>query len=155
MNRMANTTNTGYLLQRLAFLIGKQSDQVLQEQLGIGYSQFKILMVLGWNPSVRQRHIAEKLGQTEAAVSRQIQLLKQAGLLTSKVNPENRREHITTPTAKGEKLCETALGLLNNYHAPMFEQLSERQIERLHEYLSLMHQHVSRKEQNSFNHLFE
>ena len=73
---MATSNNTGFVLQRLAFLLSKQSDQVLQEQLGIGFSQFKILMVLGWNPSVRQRHIAEKLEQTEAAVSRQLKLLK-------------------------------------------------------------------------------
>jgi DNA-binding MarR family transcriptional regulator len=152
---MATSNNTGFILQRLAFLLSKQSDQVLQEQLGIGFSQFKILMVLGWNPSVRQRHIAEKLGQTEAAVSRQIKLLKEAGLLTAKVNPENRREHITAPTAKGDKLCEKALVLLNNYHAPMFDELSERQRERLHEYLGTLLQYASRKESNSFSHLFE
>jgi DNA-binding MarR family transcriptional regulator len=152
---MASSNNTGYLLQRLAFLLSKQSDQVLQEQLGIGFSQFRILMVLGWNPSVRQKHIADKLGQTEAAVSRQIKLLKQAGLLTSKVNPENRREHITTPTTKGEKLCDKALSLLNDYHAPMFAELSEKQRERLHQYLSTMHYYASQKETNSFSHIFE
>lgn len=152
---MGSTNNTGYLLQKLSFVLAKQSDQVLQEQLGIGFSQFKILMVLGWNPSVRQRHIAEKLGQTEAAISRQIQLLKDDGLLTVKVNPENRREHITAPTAKGEKLCEKAMELLNNYHAPMFARLSDRQRERLHEYLSTMLEHVCQKENSSFSNIFD
>jgi DNA-binding MarR family transcriptional regulator len=67
---MKPTNNIGYLMQRLSFLLARQSDQVLQEQLGIGFSQFKILMALGWDPSCQQRHIADKLGQTEASVAR-------------------------------------------------------------------------------------
>lgn len=147
--------NIGYLLQRLAFLLARQSDQVLQEQLGIGFSQFKILMVLGWDPSYQQRNIADKLGQTEAGVSRQIKLLKERGLLTSQVNPENRREHITTPTLKGQRLTEKALEVLNSYHAPMFELLGDKQKERLLESLSIMHEYVCRKEKPGVQHGLE
>ncbi|HXR49712.1 MAG TPA: MarR family winged helix-turn-helix transcriptional regulator, partial [Verrucomicrobiae bacterium] len=67
---MGPTNNLSYLIQHLAAVMGKQSDQLLQEQLGIGYSQYKILMVLEWNPRVQQRTIAESLGQTEASISR-------------------------------------------------------------------------------------
>jgi len=152
---MRPTNNIGYLLQRLAFLLARQSDQVLQEQLGIGFSQFKILMVLGWDPSFQQRHIADKLGQTEAGVSRQIKLLKQRGLLVTEINPNNRREHITTPTAKGQRLTEKALEILNNYHSPMFELLSEKQRERLLESLNIMHEYVCRSEKPGVQHGLE
>lgn len=143
---MKPSNNIGYLLQRLAFLLARQNDQILQEQLGIGFSQFKILMVLGWNPSVQQRHIARDLGQTEAGISRQIKILKSKGLLTTRINPENRREHITVPTSKGERLTEKALEVLNNYHAPMFALLSERQKEKLVESLKVLHDYVGRHE---------
>ncbi len=139
---MRPSNNVGYLLQRLAFMLNRQSDQVLQEQLGIGFSQFKILMVLGWNPSVRQRHIADKLGQTEAGISRQIKLLKELGLLTTQVNPKNRREHITVPTSKGERMTEKAMELLNQYYAPMLGQLSDKQQEKLLESLTILHDFV-------------
>ena len=146
---MKPANNIGYLLQRLAFVLARQSDQVLQEQLGIGFSQFKILMALGWNPNVRQCEIAEKLGQTEAGISRQVKLLKEKGYLTTQINPSNRREHITVPTLKGQRLTERAMSVLNNYHAPMFEKLSEKQRERLLETLNIMHDHACRYEKPS------
>lgn len=139
---MNPSRHIGYLLQHLAASLARQSDQVLQEQLGIGFSQFKILMALQWNPSVQQRHIAETLGQTEASISRQIKLMHDRQLLQTTISPRNRREHITTLTAKGLRLTEEALKVLNRYHAPMFAQLSDKQQNQLIEILTLMHREV-------------
>jgi DNA-binding MarR family transcriptional regulator len=139
---MRPTNNIGYLINHIAFVLSRQSDQVLQEQLGIGFSQFKIMMVLQWDPSIQQRKIADKLGQTEASISRQIKLLHEKGLLATRISAENRREHITTLTAKGEKLTEQAMLVLNNYHAPTFGTISEKQQETLREILTIMHRAV-------------
>ncbi len=109
---MGPANNLEYLIQHVAAVIGKQSEQLLQERLGIGLSQFKILMALEWNPRMSQRSIADSLGQTEASVSRQIKVLTGKGLLVSKPDPQNRRRHVTTPTPKGMQLTETANGLL-------------------------------------------
>ena len=139
---MQPTNNIGYLLNHLSFVLSRHSDQVLQEQLGIGFSQFKIMMVLRWNPSVRQQQIAERLGQTEASISRQIKLLHTKGLLSTHISPKNKREHITALTNKGEKLTEQAMLVLNNYHAPTFSALSEKQQQQLLETLTIMHNQV-------------
>jgi len=149
---MQPTNNIGYLLNHLAFMLGRQSDQVLQEQLGIGFSQFKIMMVLGWNPSIQQRQIADKLGQTEASISRQIKLMQKQGLLSTKINPENRRVHITRLTPKGERLTEQALRVLNNYHAPTFAHLSEKQQKSLIDILTVMHEAVCGTDKTSLYH---
>lgn len=137
---MRITNNIGYLLHHLSFVLNRQSDQVLQEQLGIGFSQFKILMVLKWNPSVQQKQIADNLGQTEASVSRQISLLKERGLLARQRNDKNKREHLTVLTSKGERLTEAALQILNDYHSPIFEKLTEKQREDMLNALSIMHE---------------
>lgn len=134
------TNNIGYLLQHLSTVLAKQSDQVLSERLGIGFSQYKILLVLQANPRTRQRHIAERLGQTEASISRQIKLMHGKNLLQTTINPNNRREHVTNPTVKGLRLVEEAQKLLNNYHGPMFERLSGKQREQLLESMVMMHQ---------------
>jgi len=139
---MGPTNNIGYLLQHLASVLAKQSDQVLLEQLGIGFSQYKILMSLQWNPRTQQRYIADSLGQTEASISRQIKLMINKGLLQTTISKENRREHITSPTAKGIKLTEAARQVLNTYHGPMFEHLSEKQREQLVTILRVMHEHA-------------
>lgn len=134
------TNNIGYLLQHLSTVLAKQSDQVLSERLGIGFSQYRILLVLQVNPRTRQRHIAERLGQTEASISRQIKLMHQKNLLQTNINPNNRREHLTAPTAKGTRLVEEAQNLLNGFHGPMFDRLSPKQREQLMESLVIMHQ---------------
>ncbi len=137
---MFQTNNVGYLLNHMASVLGRQSDQVLQERLGIGFSQFKIMMVLKWNPSIRQKQIATQLAQTEASISRQIKLLHEQGVLATQINPKNRREHITTLTHRGERFTNEALKVLNNYHAPIFAELSEKDQQKITEILGKMHE---------------
>lgn len=132
-------SNLGFLLHHLGFVMDRQSDALLQEHLDMGFSQFKILMALKWHPSVQQRQIAEKLGQTEASVSRQIKLLKDAGLLTAKQNTQNKREHITTLTSKGERVIDKAIAALNAHYTPTFDRMSPEQQATLRELLQVVH----------------
>jgi len=127
------------LIQQLSALYSRDSDQILQEQLGIGYSQYKILGTLRDNPATQQKHIAFQLGQTEASVSRQIKLLERRGLLGSKVNPANKREHITTLTMKGERLTEAASTALQNYQLSSLAHMSRKHQAQLLELLATVH----------------
>jgi len=137
---MRPVNNIGYLINHLAFVLGRQSDQVLQERLGLGFSQFKILKILQHATNIQQKQIAEKLGQTEASISRQMKLLVEAGLLQVTVNPANRREHITRLTSKGERIADEAISVLGVYHAPVFEGLNEKQQAALLESLGVLHE---------------
>ncbi len=136
---MNPTDNLEYLLQHIATIMYRQSNQVLQERLGIGMSQYKLLMVLQHEPNVQQRLLAGRLGQTEASISRQIKLLCDKGLLAVQVNPQSRREHITIPTAKGVKVTEAARETLATYHGPVFAQFSEKQRHNIYEALEQIH----------------
>jgi DNA-binding MarR family transcriptional regulator len=120
----------------------RQSDQVLQERLGIGMSQYKLLMMLENTPNVQQRKLAECLGQTEASISRQTKLLCEKGLLAIRVNPKSRREHITVLTPKGLKVTEAAADVLSAYHTPMLDLLSAKQQQQLMEILGKFHSHT-------------
>jgi DNA-binding MarR family transcriptional regulator len=130
----------GYLLQHVAGVLHRQSDQVLQERLGIGISQFRILMMLEENPNVEQRRIADSLGQTEASISRQVKLLHDRAMLVTRINPEERRKHMTTPTPKGIKITEAAREILARYHEPLFGGLSIKEQDLLHGALTLLHE---------------
>lgn len=136
---MGPTNNLSYLIEHLAAIIGKQSDQILLEQLGIGLSQYKILMVLEWNPRVQQRSIANSLGQTEASVSRQIKILTEKGLLVSKRDPRNKRKHITAPTPLGMQLTEAASNILRRSFGPEYSGLGEDQLMQLIAGLQKLH----------------
>jgi len=136
---MGPTKNIGFLLNHLAFVLGRRSDQVLQVRLGIGLSQFKIMMTLQKAPHIQQKQIANKLGQTEASISRQIKLLQDQGLLQTVINSANKREHITTLTTKGDRFTDEAVSMLENYHAPMFDKLTDKQQDALRESLEVLH----------------
>lgn len=131
-----------YLLHHLAFSLDRQSDQVLQERLGVGFSQFKILLVLSQHDKVRQRQIADFLGQTEASVSRQIKVLQNIGALQSRINPKNRRERIVVLMPAGEQLLDQCLEVLDTFQAPFYKDLSQKQKASLSTALGLVHQSV-------------
>jgi DNA-binding MarR family transcriptional regulator len=146
---MIQLNATCYLLQYVSSQFAKQSDQVLQEQLGIGFSQFKILRALQQNPQVKQKDIAANLGQTEASISRQVKLMAEEGLLRMTISPDSHRIHLSTVTVKGERLAEAAIEVLDKYHAPVFSSLSEKQrdqlvgaLERLYEYYGTVLTHA-------------
>lgn len=139
---MEPSRQLGYLVHHLSFVIDRQSDQVLRERLGVGFSQFKILTALRQREGIQQKQIANYLGQTEAGISRQIGYMGDRGWLISKVNPYNRREHIIVLTDKGTRLAAAAMNTLNQYHAPMFARLTERQQAQLADILNTMHEQV-------------
>jgi DNA-binding MarR family transcriptional regulator len=115
------------LLHQLSAVFARESDQILQEQLGLGMSQYKILQTLVENSAMQQRYIAVQLGQTEASISRQIGLLEQKGLIESMRNPINRREHITTLTTRGERITEAAEKVLTIHHSSSLTRLSKKE----------------------------
>ncbi len=131
-----------YLLQHTAAMLSRQSDQILQERLGIGMSQLRILAMLEHEPNVQQRKLADRLGQTEASISRQIKLLREKGLLTVAVNPKSKREHITIPTPKGLKITVAAKEVLEAYHQPLVDLLGEKPAKQLTETLAALHGHT-------------
>lgn len=141
---MALTNNVGYLLQHVATSLARQIDEQLQTRLGIGYSQYKIMMALQDSPGIRQRQIAELLGQTEASISRQIKLMQGDGLLMSRLRPEDKRERITSLTNKGERLAEAAAAVLNDYYTPIVRSMGVGQQLQFAEALAVMHQHICR-----------
>jgi MarR family transcriptional regulator, transcriptional regulator for hemolysin len=126
-------------LHNLSALLARESDQILQERLGIGLSQYKILVAVEHNPRSQQRQFAVELGQTEASVSRQVKLLLKNGLITSKRNPNNRREHITELTAKGVRVTEAAHQSLATFYRSFTSHLSPRQQEVLVGLLQELH----------------
>jgi DNA-binding MarR family transcriptional regulator len=139
---MSLTTSNSSQLHHLVSLMSRESDLLLQEQLGIGLAQYKILTTLHEHPKVQQKVIAGVLGQTEASISRQIKLLYQKGLLISPRNPENQRAHIACLTPKGMQLITAAEKVLGSYHSTYFTGLSAKQQQQLDGILTALHNSV-------------
>jgi DNA-binding MarR family transcriptional regulator len=135
MDKSILANNIGFLIHHLYALLSSRSDTLLQENFGIGFSQFKILLVLKWAPSIKQKEIAIKLGQTEASVSRQIKIMYDDGLLQSVPKTDNRREHITTLTKHGIRICDQSVELLSQAEKEILAGLNKKEQDQLRKIL--------------------
>jgi DNA-binding MarR family transcriptional regulator len=139
---MSQTPTDLSLLHHLSTVLSRQADQALQEQLGIGLSQYRIMIAVQANPHIQQRQIASSLSQTEASVSRQIKLLIKSRLIKSTINPSNRRAHITVLTTKGLRFTETAQAVFAKSHQPALGSLNEKQQKAFFEALATIDRHT-------------
>ena len=62
--------------------------------------------------------------------------MRSMGLIYSNINPNNRREHITTLTAKGTKLRDASTESLNKYYSSIVSSTSSKDLDRLTEIIS-------------------
>lgn len=118
-------------LHKLGFLLDKASDVCLQSHVHVGLSQFKILAMLHQDSNCSQNHIADLLDQTEAAISRQINLMVKDGLVVRVTKPTNRRERMLNLTETGQQRLEDGWQALIEVQEQMFEGMSESDIESL------------------------
>lgn len=128
-----------YLVQHIGETLDRQLDQVLQEQLGIGMSQYKILSLLVSGAEKGQRMLAKHLGQTEAGVSRQVALLLRFGMVSAHVNPQNKRQNLVTITPKGLKVAEAAKYAADHYLETLWPTMADKQQKQLQDALIVLH----------------
>jgi DNA-binding MarR family transcriptional regulator len=126
-----NNNNIGFLLHNVSTIIDRHSDQVLMERLGVGFAQFKILLVLSEKDGSTQNQIAIRLGQTEASISRQVKLMAKEGLISVRRSTSNRRVRLIFLTDKGYLTVERSINALNDYYEPMFGVLRDQDREVL------------------------
>ncbi len=141
---MDNSNKIDYILQHITSLLTRDSDQILLEQLGIGYSQYKIIRVLNDDAAVKQRFIANMLGQTEASISRQIDILISRDLITKRVDPDNKRIRLIAITPKGRKIAAATDQVLAKYHRTLLAGFTPKKRGDLIKLLEELHKKVCR-----------
>jgi len=118
-----------YSLHKLVFITDRQSDEVLHQHFGFGFSQFKILIAAKHRAGLTQGDLANFLGQTEASVSRQLKLMSKQGLIKVKKTETNRRKHSVILTEKGLELVAQASSVIDAAHAETFGSLGYKEQE--------------------------
>ena len=89
------------LIKKLSLEIDKLSNPILEPH-DLTHSQFKILKFLLINPenSVRQVDIEKFFSMTNPTVTGIVQKLEKKGLIERKINPDDSRSKILSPTEK-------------------------------------------------------
>ncbi|MBR0270778.1 MAG: MarR family transcriptional regulator [Methanobrevibacter sp.] len=75
--------------------------QFLKKETEITYSQYYMFMLLYFEPNVNQSDIAKACFMNRSGVSRAFSEFEKKGLIKREINPNNKREYITTLTQKG------------------------------------------------------
>ena len=78
----------------------------LDNETEISYSQYYMFMLLYFEPDVNQSDIAKACFMNRSGVSRAFADFEKKGLIERKINPNNKREYITTLTEKGLKTAK-------------------------------------------------
>src|SRR3990167_8979917 len=101
-------------LLHLTYVLQQLSDENLLRSCGVGLSSVRIMSVLHSALPKSQRTIARELQQTEANVSRQLQVMKRHGLVSITRNKKDTRQRDVKLTAKGQAKYKSAVKVLNS-----------------------------------------
>jgi len=132
-------------LHKVVYQMDKIADQVLQNNLELTFSQFRILLVLDWKSNVSQATIAKYHGLTAAAISRQIDILAAKKLITIKPNAKNRREHLLLLSSSGKAILHKASGHINKVFGQIYGELSSSEKETALKALDKLSNFISAK----------
>lgn len=130
-NTQSNSRKVLHQLHSLIKALDNAGDQILHSEIGLGFSQFKILMTIKDMPRSSQAAIAACLNLTPPAISRHMETMHTKGLVTITINPKNRREHLLGLTPKGKNSLKKSWLLLDVKFSAIMEVLDEKEQKQL------------------------
>lgn len=106
----------------------KHADAVLTKEVGLTYSQFKVLLTLHEHKSLSQQALAEHHCTTPAAISRLVETLVRKNYIARVSNPVNRRENVLSLTTQGSKQLSTAITLVQQLEKKLYSSIPAKKL---------------------------
>lgn len=95
--------------RRTVHLLDRQAEAAVSEATGLTLTQFAVLKTLDTEDEcLNQQDLADQLDLTKSTISRQIDILLEAGLVAPAPNPRSRRERLLQLSPTGERTVRTA-----------------------------------------------
>lgn len=114
-----------------AMVIERQIDSVIKNHTDYGLSQIKILIAIEKMTLFKKQELAIQStmahlwGVSEAAISRQVTVLEEGGLIRRKTDPDERRKIMMRLTPKGKRLAHKISGIMDKELTRLFKPISE------------------------------
>lgn len=143
INYMSYKTSLSYIIHEISQSITTQSEQILSERFGIGFSQYKVLLCLEEQSGVTQKSIATQLNQTEASISRQISVLYGKNLIIIRQGKDS-RQNLIFPTSRGVEVITKATKALNDFSDLYLDSIKPKELKNLDNYLSRINKYLTR-----------
>lgn len=112
-------------LLHLTYILQQSSDEFLLREAGVSLSQTRIMSGLDLTTVCSQRYLASSLRQTEANISRQLQVMKEQGLVSITKNKKDARQRDVKLTRKGAGKYDKAEKVLGRLQKTWYKQLDQ------------------------------
>lgn len=119
------SNSLAHKIHKVVFVMDKLADSSLFYETGLTLSQYLILMSVVENPGITQIEIADRHELTQAAVSRQTDVLRNKDLIQVKKNEANKRENFLFPTIMGKDVFKEASKILEAEFNKMYGCMSD------------------------------
>jgi len=116
-------------------------------QLGVTRAQWRVLVVLGREPGLKQVALADRLDIEPITLSRIVDRLEQSGLVARKPDPADRRAWRLELTAEAAPLRAQLIELANEMASEAFEGLAPDEIAKLRAQLASVRGRISEQEE--------
>jgi DNA-binding MarR family transcriptional regulator len=93
-------------LHKLTARLDRAADAILRVEVGVSYSRFLALYMVGSDGADTQRALADRLGVSEPSVSRMVRVLADDGWLQTLPDPAGGNRNRLRLTASGEQLVQ-------------------------------------------------
>ena len=127
---------TAAKLHHLYSLMEKHADTDLMDKFSLSYMQALIMNIVRHHPNTTQQFLGICTRFTPGAISRQVEVLREKGMITRKVKKDNRREHEIALTKKGAEEVEKAFNELQKNLSDLFSVLKEKEFTQLENHIT-------------------
>lgn len=105
------------------------------------------LMFMITHLHLSQKQIACKMHITEATLSVRMKRLEESGLVTRKVDPEDKRHYVLELTKEGEREVDNSIELMSALHSRMVKGLNEEDYEHIMHILGVLNANLEEEEE--------
>ena len=138
-----STENLGFEIAETANALRRAFDR-RAAKVGVTRAQWRTLLTLSKNPSVRQVEIAEKMDIEPITLCRMVDRLEEAGLVERLRDPADRRAWRLMLTERATPLLDDLRDLATDLGAEAFDGFEPAQIDALRSGLARIRENLSR-----------
>ncbi|AHM03395.1 Transcriptional regulator, MarR family [Roseibacterium elongatum DSM 19469] len=112
-----------YRLSVLAGRLSREYSQVYREKFGIGRAEWRVIAHLSQETAVSIREIHQRVDMDKSKVSRAAARLEEAGIITKRVNTNDRRLVELSLTQTGQEMMQALEPLAHAFEAEIRDRL--------------------------------
>tara|TARA_R110002096_G_scaffold436096_2_gene667480 strand:- start:63055 stop:63504 length:450 start_codon:yes stop_codon:yes gene_type:complete len=131
-----------YRLSYLTNMISQDLAKLYTEKHGIAHTEWRVMAVLGISSGVSAAFVAEKTAMDKVAVSRAINSMIKAGLVSREFASEDKRRSQLCLSEYGQKTYENIVPLVQAYEKDVLESLSASERDALDRILEKLTRYV-------------